>query len=156
MVRGQSSIGEGRTGDAERGPGGQWDRDSQTEGRSRRAEGWQRGTAGWPLKGHFQGAMQAGSWAPHPACRAGEAGIRGKTANGGQAGSTAMESRQPSSLLQEVHCQESPQACQRKNGEGKFQNSSCMYSNPPASPAILPGLAVGAPGGRVIPHLPVS
>lgn len=40
MVRGQSSIGEeGRTEDAGRGPVGQWDRDSQTEECSRRAEG---------------------------------------------------------------------------------------------------------------------
>ena len=72
--------------------------------------GWQEGTAGWPLKGHFQGAMQAGSWPPHPACGTGEAGIRGKMANGGQAGSTAVGSQWPSSLLQEVYCQESPQA----------------------------------------------
>ena len=157
MVRGQSSIGEeGRTGDAGRGPVGQWDRDRQTEEHSRRAEGWPGGTAGWPLKGHFQGVMQGGSWAPHPACGAGEAGIRGKTANGGQAGSTATGSWQPSSLLQEVRCQESPQACKRKKGEGTFQNSSCLYSKPPASPAMLPGLEVGAPGGRVLPHLPLS
>lgn len=150
MVRGQSSIGEeGRTGDAGRGPVGQWDRDSQTEERSRRAEVWPGGTAGWPLKGHFQGMMQVGSWAPHPACGAGEAGIRGKTANGGQAGPTAMGSWQPSSSLPGE-----PTACKRNKGEGTFQNSSCMYSRPPASPAILPGLEVGAPGGRVLPHFP--
>lgn len=76
--------------------------------------GWQEGTAGWPLKGHFQGAVQAGSWPPHPACGAGEAGIRGKTANGGRARFTAAGSQRPSSLLQEVHCQESPRACGRE------------------------------------------
>lgn len=57
MVRGRSSIREeGRAGDAGRGPVGQWDRDSQTEERSRRAEGWQGGTAGWALKGHCRQA----------------------------------------------------------------------------------------------------
>lgn len=42
-------------------------------------------------------------------------------------------------------------------GERKEKASfrtSCMYGNSPVSPAILPGLEVGAPGGRVLPHLP--